>query len=332
MKDGIVGTNRKDEKTRSVFPSILLLWAGILSSLALGGASLSFGQTPALYTAGVMTKSYDERRAKALEKFEEIIGKYLEDKAAVKVRLKSYTYPDLAKALEKGSVDFVWGYGLVVSMELSQRFSLFPVLAPAMGEGKRSLFRRMALATKDLASGLNDFNGFKGKRLTFVGDEQWSFELLVFKVWAAERFGVKDITKFLTLKGRDPDEGFFIPASKRGAIYSLFIKEADIAVVHEFEYLTQEKLTPNAIRDRAEVLPLLANPSSGFMEAPLYARKGLTRKDIEPVVKALSEMPADPEGRQILLSSKMSGFARVSDQDYQSVRALMSKKESLGIR
>ncbi len=54
------------------------------------------------YTAGVMTKSYDERRAKALEKFEEIIGKYIEDRAGIKIRLKALTYPDLAKAIEKG--------------------------------------------------------------------------------------------------------------------------------------------------------------------------------------------------------------------------------------
>jgi ABC-type phosphate/phosphonate transport system substrate-binding protein len=317
-------------KIRSVFPSPVLL--GIVFLVWMGGASRSFAQTLPVYTAGVMTKSYDERRAKALEKFEEIIGKYIEDRAGTKIQLKSYTYPDLAKALEKGSIDFLWGYGLVVSMELCQRFPLLPVLAPTLGEDKRSLFKRLAVVTKDLAPSLSDFKGFKGKRLTYVGDEQWSFELLVFKVWAAERFGVKDITQFLSLKGRDPDEGFFIPASKRGAIYSLFIKEADIAVVHEFEYLTQERLTPNAIRDRAEALPLLANPSVGFMEAPLFVRKGVHKKEVDQIVKILIDMPSDPEGRQILLSSKMSGFARVVDQDYQPVRALLSKKESLGIR
>jgi ABC-type phosphate/phosphonate transport system substrate-binding protein len=317
-------------KIRSVFPSPLLF--GIVLLVWMGGVFRSFAQTLPVYTAGVMTKSYDERRAKALEKFEEIIGKYIEDRAGTKIQLKSYTYPDLAKALEKGSIDFLWGYGLVVSMELCQRFPLLPVLAPTLGEDKRSLFRRLAVVTKDLAPSLSDFKGFKGKRLTYVGDEQWSFELLVFKVWAAERFGVKDITQFLSLKGRDPDEGFFIPASKRGAIYSLFIKEADIAVVHEFEYLTQERLTPNAIRDRAEALPLLANPSAGFMEAPLFVRKGVHKKGVDQIVKILIDMPSDPEGRQILLSSKMSGFARVADQDYQPVRALLSKKESLGIR
>ena len=315
---------------RSVFCS--LVFSGVFLLVRIGGAPLCSAQTLPIYTAGVMTKSYDERRAKALEKFEEIIGKYIEDRAAVKIRLKSYTYPDLAKALEKGSIDFVWGYGLVVSMELSKRFSLVPVLAPALGEGKQSLFRRLAVTTKDLASGLSDFSVFKGKRLTYVGDEQWSFELLVFKVWAAERFGVKDVTQFLSLKGRDPDEGFFIPASKRGAIYSLFIKEADVAVVHEFEYLTQEKLTPSAIRDRAEVLPLLANPSTGFMEAPLFVRKGLAQRDSDPVTRVLIEMPNDPEGKQILLSSKISGFVKVTDQNYQPVRALMMKKESLGIK
>ena len=43
-------------------------------------------------------------------------------------------------------------------------------------------------------------------------------------------------------------------------------------------------------------------------------------------------MPNDPEGKQILLSSKMSGFVKVADQDYQPVKALMTKKESLGIK
>ena len=306
-----------------LFGAFLLLW--------LGGFSPSLAQSVPTYTAGVMMKSYDERRAKALEKFEEIIGKYIEDRAGFKIRLKALTYPDLAKALEKGSVDFVWGYGLIVSMELSQRFSLLPIITPTLGEDKRSVYKRLAVVAKDLAPHIVDFKGFKGKRLSYVGDEQWSFELLVFKVWAAEKFGVKDITQYLVLKGRDPDEGFFIPASKRGSIYTLFVREADIAVAHEFEYLTQEKLTPNAIRDRAEVISL-TNPSEGFTEAPLFARKGLNKQDVDKLGKVMIEMPNDPEGRQILLSSKMSGFARVTLQDYQPVKAMIAKKESLGIK
>jgi ABC-type phosphate/phosphonate transport system substrate-binding protein len=300
-----------------------LLWGGI--------SPLSFAQSLPTYTAGVMTKSYDERRAKALEKFEEIIGKYIEERAGLKIRLKALTYPDLAQAIEKGEVDFVWGYGLLVSVELSQRFPLLPILTPTLGEDRRSLFKRFAVTTKDLAPSLGDFKGFKGKRLTYLGDEQWSFELLVFKVWVAERFGVKDVAQFLSLKGRDPDEGFFIPASKRGGIYSLFVKEADLAIAHEFEYITQEKLTPNAIRERAEVLPL-SIPAASFMEAPLFARKGVARREVEKLIKVMSEMPNDPEGKQILLASKMSGFVKVADQDFQPVKALIAKKESLGIK
>jgi ABC-type phosphate/phosphonate transport system substrate-binding protein len=44
------------------------------------------------------------------------------------------------------------------------------------------------------------------------------------------------------------------------------------------------------------------------------------------------EMPNDPEGKQILLSSKISGFVKVTDQDYQPIRALIAKKEKLGIK
>ena len=293
--------------------------------------SLSLAQSMPTYTAGVMTKSYDERRAKALEKFEEIIGKYIEERAGLKIQLKAFTHPDLMKALEKGSVDFVWGYGLVVSMELSQKSSILPILTPTLGEDKRSLFKRLAIVTKEIAPNLVDFKDFKGKRLTYVGDEQWSFELLVFKVWAAEKLGVKDIAQVFNLKGRDPDEGFFIPASKRGAIYSLFIREADLAVAHEFEYITQERLTPNAIRERAEIFPLTHSPE-GFMEAPLYARKDLNKKDVDKLMKVLTEMPNDPEGKQILLSSKISGFRKVTDQDYQPIRALITKREGLGIK
>jgi ABC-type phosphate/phosphonate transport system substrate-binding protein len=299
--------------------------------LLAGMKSLSFSQSVITYTAGVMTKSYDERREKALEKFEEIIGKYIEERARLKIRLRALTYPDLAKAIDKGEVDFIWGYGLVVSVELGQKFPILPILTATLGEDKRSHFKRMAVSTRDFASSLNDFNGFRGKRLTYIGDEQWSFELLVFKVWLAEKFGIKDVYQFFNLKGRDPDEGFFIPASKRGAIYSLFVKEADIAIAHEFEYITQEKLTPNAIRERAEVLPL-TNPAEGFMESPVFVRKGINKKDVDKLIKALIEMPNDPEGRQILLSSKISGFVKAVDQDYQPVKALIAKKESLGIK
>jgi len=280
------------------------------------------------YTAGVMTKSYDEKRAKALEKFDEIIGKYIEERAGIIIRLKALTYPDLAKAIEKGSVDFIWGYGLVVSTELAQKFPIVPVVAPTLGEERRAPYRRLAIAVKDSVSSPADL---KGKRLTYIGDEQWSFELLLFKVWIAEKLGVKDIRQLFELKVRGPDEGFFIPASKRGAIYSLMIKEADLAVAHEFEYLTQEKLTPHAVRERIEILPFFNSPV-GYMEAPVFVRRGLNKRDVEKLVKALMEMPSDPEGRQILLSSKMSGFVKVTEQDYQPVRALVAKKEGLGIK
>jgi ABC-type phosphate/phosphonate transport system substrate-binding protein len=296
-----------------------------------GPGTPCFAEAPSTYTVGVMTKSYDEKRAKALEKFEEIIGKYLEERAAIQVRFKALTYGDLARAIEKGSVDFVWGYGLVISMELNRRFPLFPIVSPTLGEDQRRAYRRLVVSTKEAAPSLADATGFKGKRLTYVGDEQWSFELLVFKVWVAERFGIKDLAQVFTLKGREPDEGFFIPASKRGAIYSLFIREADVAVAHEFEYLTQEKLTPHAIRERVEVLPFL-NPSEGFLEAPVFVRKGTDSRSIDQLTQALLAMPRDPEGKQILLSSKISGFVKVSDQDYRSVKALMVKKEELGVK
>ena len=309
----------------------LLLYASVLLSVAIllaRGETIVLAQTVPTYTAGVMAKSYDEKRARALEKFEEILGRYFEERADIRIRLKAMTFPDLAKAIEKGSVDFIWGYGLVVSAELSQKFPILPILAPTLGEERRTPYRRLAIAAKDSIPSMADL---KGKRLTHVGDEQWSFELLLFKVWAAERLGVKDIRQLFELKAKEPDEGYFIPASKRGAIYSLMIKEADLAVAHEFEYITQEKLTPHAIRERTEILPFF-NSQAGYMEAPVFVRRGVNKADIDKLVKVLMEMPSDPEGKQILLSSKISGFVKVTDQDYRSVKALMAKKEGLGIK
>jgi ABC-type phosphate/phosphonate transport system substrate-binding protein len=307
------------------------LYASVLLSVGIllgRGETIVLAETPPTYIAGVMAKSYDEKRAMALEKFAEILGRYFEERADIKIRLKAMTFPDLAKAIEKGSVDFIWGYGLVVSAELSQKFPIIPILAPTLGEERRTPYRRLAIAAKDSIASMADL---KGKRLTHVGDEQWCFELLLFKVWAAEKLGVKDIRQLFELKAKEPDEGYFIPASKRGAIYSLMIKEADLAVAHEFEYITQEKLTPHAIRERTEILPFF-NSQTGFMEAPVFVRRGVNKADIDKLVKVLTEMPGDPEGKQILLSSKISGFVKVTDQDYRSVRALMAKKEGLGIR
>jgi ABC-type phosphate/phosphonate transport system substrate-binding protein len=280
------------------------------------------------YRVGVMAKSYDEKRAKAMEKFEEIIGKYMEEQAGIRLQLRALTYPDMMNTVQKGEVDFVWGYGLVTSMELGKRFSLIPIVAPALGEEKRSFFKRWIVASKDSVQGMADP---KGKRVTYVGDEQWSFELLLLKIWAAEKLGVRDIHQYFDLRGKQPDEGFFIPASKRGAVYSLIIKEADLAVVHEFEYLTQEKLTPNAIRERTAIIPF-PNAPEGFMEAPVFMKKGLNKNDIDHLIKALMEMSSNPEGKQILLSSKISGFVKVTDHDYDSVRALIAKRDVSGIK
>jgi ABC-type phosphate/phosphonate transport system substrate-binding protein len=331
------GTPRNDSKVSALLRlslrakrSNLLFWTllSAISIVLIGLQTIALAQTLPSYTAGVMAKSYDEKRAKALEKFDEIIGKYIEERAGIKIRLKALTYPDLARAIEKGSVDIIWGYGLVVSMELSQKFPIVPIVAPTLGEERRTLFKRFVISTKDSVQSIADL---KGKRLTYLGDEPWSFELLLFKVWVAEKMGVKDIRQVFDLKGRQPDEGFFIPASKRGGIYSLIIKEADLAVAHEFEYITQEKLTPHAVRERIEILPFF-NPPEGFMEAPVFVRRGLDKKDIEKLVKVVMEMPNDPEGKQILISSKISSFVKVTDQDYQPVKTLITKKEGLGIK
>ncbi len=295
------------------------------------GENISIAQSVPTYTAGVMTRSYDEKRAKALEKFEEIISKYIEERGGIRVRLKALTYPDLARAIKKGDVDFVWGYGLVVSMELGQKFPVVPIVCPTLGEDRRSLFKRMAVSTKDFAQTMNDFKGAQGSRLTYIGDEQWSFDLLTFKVWAAEKFGVKDVARLFNLKGREPAEGFFIPGVKRGAIYSLFINEADLAIVHEFEYITQEKLTPHAVRERTEIVTKI-NSAENFIEAPVFVRRGVNRRDVDQLVRVLIEMPNDPEGKQILLSSKISGFMKVADQDYQPVRDLIARRDGLGIK
>ncbi len=299
-----------------------------ISIFLMGLHTLASAQALPSYTAGVMAKSYDEKRARVLEKYEEIIGKYMEEKAGIKIYLKALTYPDLMKAVEKRTIDFIWGYGLVVSMELFEKLPISPIVAPALGEERRTRYKRMLVSTKDSIRSLDDI---KGKRLTYLGDESWSFEILLFKIWMAEKMGVKDIGQILDLKGKQPDEGYFIPAAKRGAIYSLIIKEADLTVAHEFEYITQEKLTPHATRERTEILPFFP-PTAEYTEAPVFIRKGLNQKDIEKLIKALMEMPNDPEGKQILISSKISGFVKVMDQDYQPIKALIAKKEKLGIK
>ncbi len=307
---------------------LLFFGSALLTLLGLPERTVFPARAVNTYTVGVMAKSYDEKRAKAMEKFEEIIGKYMEEQAGLRLHLRALTYPDLLRAVHNGEIDFVWGYGLVTSMEIGNRFPLIPFVAPALGEGKRSFFKRWIVTSKDSVQTIADP---RGKRLTYVGDEQWSFELLLFKVWAAEKLGIRDIHQQFDLRGKQPDEGFFIPASKRGAVYSLIVKEADLAVVHEFEYATQEKLTPNAIRERTAILPF-PNAPDGFMEAPVFMKKGLNQNDVDRLIKVLIEMPNNPEGKQILLSSKISGFVRVTNRDYDSVRALIAKRDALGIK
>jgi hypothetical protein len=128
--------------------------------------------------------------------------------------------------------------------------------------------------------------------------------LLLFKIWAAEKLGVKEIHEFFDMKGKQPDEGYFIPASKRGAIYSLFINEADLAVAHEFEYITQEKLTPNAIR---KTDPAIAQPPKAIW-SPGLRSKGTQHSVVDRLVKVMMEMPDDPKASRSS-SSKISGLS-----------------------
>jgi ABC-type phosphate/phosphonate transport system substrate-binding protein len=163
-----------------VLLSFLILFPGYFLPLARGQTVLPADSgTP--YTVAVMTKSYDERRTKALEKFEEILAKYVEERSKIKIRLKALTYPDLIKTVEKGGADVIWGYGLVVSMEMMKRLPIVPFVTPTLGAEKKELYKRWIVTSRSTVKGISDF---KGKRLTYVGDEQWSFDLLLFKIWS----------------------------------------------------------------------------------------------------------------------------------------------------
>lgn len=279
------------------------------------------------YLAGVMVKSYDEKRAKALEKFEEIIGKYIAERAHLRLKLKAMTYEDLLREIKNGKVDFIWGYGHIVSMELYEKFPIIPFVAPTLGEQRRSTFKRLLIASKE---SMVTPETLKGKKLAFIGDEAWGFELLLLKVWLKENWGLKDINHFFTLKGLKSDEGFFIPGSRRGSVYSLIVGEAEVAISHEFEYLTQERLTPNAIKERVQIVPFF-NPSEEFYEAPAFVRRGFPPKDLDNLTEALLKMSDDPEGKQILISSKISGFVKVRDHHYQRIKEILEKKRRYGI-
>jgi hypothetical protein len=92
------------------FLTVLVLFSGFFFLLA-HSQTIPSVDPGTSYTVAVMTKSYDERRTKALEKFEEILVKYVEERSKLKIRLKALTYPDLVKTVEKGGADVVWGYG-----------------------------------------------------------------------------------------------------------------------------------------------------------------------------------------------------------------------------
>lgn len=287
----------------------------------------SFGESLPQYLAGVMVKSYDEKRAKALEKFEEIIGKYIKERAHLILKLKALTYEDLSREIKNGRIDFIWGYGHIVSMELYEKYPIVPFIAPTLGEQKRPTFKRLLILSKGVKA---KPESLRGKRLAFIGDEAWGFELLLLRLWFKEKLGVNDLSQFFTLRGLQSNEGFFIPGSRRGSVYSIIVGEADVAISHEFEYLTQEKLTPNAIKEKVEVASFF-NSSEEFYEAPAFARKGLPPKDMEALIQTLLRMSEDPEGRQILISSKISGFVKVSDQDYRKIKDLIEQKKKYGL-
>jgi len=286
-----------------------------------------FGEALPQYLAGVMVKSYDEKRAKALEKFEEIIGKYIKEKGHLILKLKALTYEDLSREIRNGNLDFIWGYGHIVSMELYEKFPIIPFIAPTLGEQRRPTFKRLLVTSK---GSMGTLDTLKGKKLAFIGDEPWGFELLLLKIWLREKWGLKDLNHFFNLRGLKSDEGFFVPGSRRGSIYSIIVGEADVAISHEFEYITQEKLTPNAIKEKVQIAPFF-NSSEEFYEAPAFVRKGLPQKDLERLIQALLQMPEDPEGKQILISSKISGFVKVRDQDYQRIKEILEKKRKYGI-
>jgi phosphonate transport system substrate-binding protein len=269
--------------------AITVLVCSIISCLLLSNASaeIKFGILPRL-SAVELTTMYSP------------LTEYLTKETGEKVSLVIPKDFDAFKALvTSGQVDMGFANSIVY-IQLKKEAAIDP-LALSAEKKAGTRFRGIIIARKD--GGIEKIQDLKGKKLIFVEKDSaggYIFQMLL-----------------LTKAGLDVHKDFStLPFAKKhdNVTMAVFNKAADAGGIREDDL--------DKMKDKVDLSQIkIVAYSDYFPNWPVFATPKLNKAAAAKIKTALLKLkPGNPESDKILGAAKLSGFATVSDKDYDLLR------------
>jgi len=269
--------------------TIAVLMCAVLSFVFSGVASaeIKFGILPRL-SAVELNTMYSP------------LADYLSKEVGEKVSLVIPKDFDAYKAaVANGQVDMGFSNSLVyVQLKKTMNIDTLAVSAEKKGGTK---FRGIIIARKD--SGIDKVQDMKGKKLIFVEKDSaagYTFQMLL-----------------LTKAGFDVNKDFtMLPFAKKhdNVTMAVFNKAADAGGIREDDL--------DKMKDKVDLSQIkIVAYTDYFPNWPVYSTSKLNKAAAAKIKSALLNLkPGDPAAEKILDAAKLSGFAPITDKDYDLLR------------
>jgi phosphonate transport system substrate-binding protein len=228
------------------------------------------------------------------------LAEYLSRETGEKVSLViPKDFQAFKEAVKAGQMDMAFANSLVY-VQLKKNVNLEPLaLSSEPKSGTR--FRGVIIARKD--SAINKLQDLKGRKLSFV--DQDSAAGYIFQMLLLNKAGLDVQKDFVTL-----------PFAKKhdNVTMAVFSKAADAGGIREDDL--------DKMKDKVDLSQIrVVGYTDYFPNWPVFSTPKMD-KTVEAKIKAalLKLKPNDPGSEKILKAAKLTGFASVSDKDYDELR------------
>ncbi len=237
---------------------------------------------------------------KQIERYKPLAD-YISKKANVNIELKALTrYGNIINNFVSLNMDGAFFGSFTYAMAHS-KLGVEVLARPEKMDGT-STYNGLIFVRKD--SGIKKIMDMRGKRFALIDKATTAGYLLPMHYFKEN--GIKDYKTFL--------KEVYFAGTHENAILDVLNKKADIGAAKNTAF---ERLANNDLRIKNELLVI--EKSIDVPENALAVRKNLDSTIKKKLKKALLEMHADPEGRDILKTFGATKFIETTDSDYEPV-------------
>lgn len=269
-----------------LYAAVVLLWLVFLAP-ADAGAEIKFGVLPRL-SAVELTTMFTP------------LANYLSKETGEKVSIVvPRDFDDFKSKVKSGHLDLGFANSLVY-VQLKKESGIEP-LAISAEKKAGTRFRGIIIARRD--SGIEKIQDLKGKRLIFV--ERDSAAGYIFQMLLLSKAGLDIHKDFKTL-----------PFAKKhdNVTMAVFHRAADAGGIREDDL--------DKMKDKVDLSQIrVVAYTDYFPNWPVFSTPGLSGGTAAKIRAALLKLkPNEAEAEKILSAAKLSGFAPVTDRDYDELR------------